>query len=87
MNHQDKGLKRDTIDKFYTKEDVVRKCINLIKAHIVINSNDLIIEPSAGGGAFIKYINGLSNNQLYMDIEPQHKDVIKTDYLKYTHIS
>ena len=56
MNHQDKGLKRDTIDKFYTKEDVVRKCINLIKAHIVINSNDLIIEPSAGNGSFINII-------------------------------
>jgi predicted RNA methylase len=83
MTHQDKGLKRDTIDKFYTKEAVVENCVNLIKSHIDINSNDLIIEPSAGGGAFIKYIKVLSNNQLYMDIAPHHKDVIKTDYLEF----
>ena len=31
MNNQDKGLKRDTIDKFYTKEVVVENCVNLIK--------------------------------------------------------
>jgi len=83
MNNQDKGLKRDTIDKFYTKEVVVENCVNLIKSNIDINSNDLIIEPSAGAGAFIKYINGLSNKQLYMDIAPNHKDVIKTDYLEF----
>ena len=87
MNHQDKGLKRDTIDKFYTKEAVVEKCVNLIKAYIDINSNDLIIEPSAGSGAFIKYIKVLSDNQLYMDIAPHHKDVIKRDYLKFTDTS
>ena len=26
---QDKGLKRNTIDKFYTKQDVVKKCISI----------------------------------------------------------
>ena len=83
MNNQDKGLKRDTIDKFYTKEVVVENCVNLIKSNIDINSNDLIIEPSAGAGAFIKYIKKLSNKQLYMDIAPNHKDVIKTDYLEF----
>ena len=64
MNNQDKGLKRDTIDKFYTKEVVVENCVNLIKSNIDINSNDLIIEPSAGAGAFIKYIKKLSNEDL-----------------------
>ena len=43
MNNQDKGLKRDTIDKFYTKEVVVENCVNLIKSNIDINSNPALI--------------------------------------------
>jgi hypothetical protein len=62
MVEQKKGLKRDPIDKFYTKETIVDKCINLIKNFIVIDNKDLIIEPSAGNGAFISKIKTLSDN-------------------------
>ena len=47
---QTKGLRRNTIDKYYTKDVVVDVCLNLVKQHIRINANDLIIEPSAGNG-------------------------------------
>jgi hypothetical protein len=57
------GLKRDTIDKFYTKNDVVNMCLKEIQTHININSElDLIIEPSAGNGAFMPIISLLSKN-------------------------
>jgi hypothetical protein len=49
-NKQKKGLNRNTIDKYYTKDIVVDLCINHFKKYIEINSNDLIIEPSAGNG-------------------------------------
>lgn len=45
---QNKGIKRNTIDKFYTKEDIVNYCIDIISEKISIKENDLIIEPSAG---------------------------------------
>ena len=83
MNNQNNGLKRDTIDKFYTINSVVELCINSIKTNISINKKDLIIEPSAGGGAFIKYLKLLTKNQIYLDIAPQHKDIIKQDYLTF----
>jgi predicted RNA methylase len=77
------GLKRDTIDKFYTKNDVVNMCLNEIQTHININSElDLIIEPSAGNGAFIPIISLLSKNYLLYDIQPEHAEVIKQDYLQ-----
>lgn len=33
---QNTGLKRETIDKFYTSHFIVKKCIDLVKKHIYI---------------------------------------------------
>ena len=53
---QEKGLKRNTIDKYYTKPEIASQCVELVKEHINILKDDLIIEPSAGNGSFIKNI-------------------------------
>jgi predicted RNA methylase len=74
------GLNRNTIDKYYTKSEVVNNCIDIIKNKIKINKNDIIIEPSAGNGAFNK-IKELSNNCYFYDIEPENPDIIKQDFL------
>lgn len=79
---QDTGLNRKTIDKFYTKNIVVDKCIDSIKEHLKISKDDLIIEPSAGNGAFISKIKSLSNNYKFYDIEPENQDIIKMDFLE-----
>jgi hypothetical protein len=75
------GLNRNTIDKYYTKLDVVNQCIDIIKHKLNINKNDIIIEPSAGNGAFIDKIKEISNNYYFYDINPEHNDVIKKDFL------
>lgn len=75
------GLKRNTIDKYYTNNFIVNEIINIIKSQNIINKDDLIIEPSAGNGAFINGIKTLSNNYLFYDIEPEHKEIIKQDFL------
>ena len=79
---QTKGLKRDTIDKFYTNNNAVNLCINNIINHLSISKDDLIIEPSAGNGSFIDKIKSLSNNWLFYDLEPENKEIIKQDYLE-----
>ena len=78
---QRKGLKRNTIDKYYTKEVVVDLCINLVKRHLEINRDDLIIEPSAGNGSFIGGIKSLTNNFRFYDLEPENEEIIRQDYL------
>lgn len=79
---QSTGLKRNVIDKYYTNDKTVKYVINEIKKHITISKkDDLIIEPSAGNGAFIKEIKTLSNNCLFYDIEPENDEIIKQDYL------
>jgi hypothetical protein len=77
------GLKRDTIDKYYTKQSIVDLCIIHISNYINIDSqNDLIIEPSAGSGAFITGIKSLSSKFLFFDLIPENEQIIQQDYLK-----
>lgn len=78
---QENGLKRDTIDKFYTKNDIVEDCKNIIINQIKIKQNDLIIEPSAGNGAFIKIIKELSKNYKFYDLQPENSQIEKQDFL------
>jgi predicted RNA methylase len=79
-----KGLKRNTIDKFYTKVSIVNLCINYIKQYLKINKkDDLIIEPSAGNGAFISTIKTLSDNYKFYDIKPENSEIIKQDFLEF----
>jgi len=79
---QTTGLNRNTIDKYYTKNNIVDQCINLVKTYIDISTNDLIIEPSAGNGSFISHIQQLSNNYKLYDLEPEHNEITKQDFLE-----
>ena len=79
--NQTKGLNRNTIDKYYTKDGVVELCLTLIKEHLNIAENDLCIEPSAGNGSFISGIKKTFCNYIFYDLEPENKEIIKKDYL------
>ena len=65
------------LDKYYTSVNLAKYCID--KTFEIIGKENItdIIEPSAGNGSF--------SNQLKCvayDIEPEHKSIIKQDYLK-----
>jgi len=74
------GLTRDTREKFYTKDDVAKLCYTHLRNLKLITKGDLVIEPSAGTGVFIKYIKRLTNNARFYDIEPAHKSVVMQDF-------
>jgi len=80
---QTKGLNRNTIDKYYTKDIVVELCLNLVKKYIQINPDELIIEPSAGNGSFITGIKSITSNFKFYDLEPDNDEILKQDYLLY----
>lgn len=78
---QNTGLKRNIIDKYYTKLNIVEDCKVQIEKHINIIKNDLIIEPSAGNGSFIKIIKELTKNHKFYDLIPENEEIIKQDFL------
>lgn len=81
---QNTGLKRNILDKFYTKEEIVKDIMNIHEKYINIDKkNDLILEPSAGDGKFISMIKQKCNNYIFIDIEPEHNEIHKLDYLNY----
>ena len=81
MNKQTTGLKRNTTDKYYTAPPTVHTCIQQIKQNITIHRDDLCIEPSAGNGAFIPGIKSLGCLYTFYDLEPEHNEIIKQNYL------
>ena len=80
---QSTGLKRKPIDKYYTCQNAVNKCIELIRKYIDIQEDDLCIEPSAGNGSFINGIKSIFKNYRLYDLEPEHIEIIKQDYLDF----
>ena len=79
---QTTGLKRDTIDKFYTKQNVAQNCSNIAQQLLNIdNKIDVVIEPSAGNGVFINSLTNICSNCLFYDIQPEHELIITQDYL------
>ena len=67
------------LDKFYTKQEVVKKCLDEVSK--LPYTYDCIIEPSAGDGAFYKNIE--HNTKIGIDIAPQHDEIIKGDWFNY----
>ena len=68
---------RKVLDQYFTKIQVVRECLS----HLEPTLYDLIIEPSAGNGAFYHAIE--HPNKVGIDISPEDPDIIQADWLKY----
>jgi len=69
-----KIVKKHELDKFYTKTEVAKICIEKLVPYI---SDQVLIEPSAGNGAFSKQIECRA-----YDVAPDDPSIIKQDYLK-----
>lgn len=81
---QKTGLSRGktTLDKYYTNPEYAQSCITKFTENVKINKQtDLVIEPSAGDGAFISSLESICDNRIYLDIHPENDKVSKVDYL------
>jgi len=76
------GLKRNDFDKYYTKLDTARECLERFSSFISIQENDIVIEPSAGAGVFYFLLKEKYKNTIGYDILPDHDEIIKQDYLE-----
>ena len=69
------------LDKFYTIPKVSEKCLLRIGSLYKWSDWGMVIEPSAGNGSFFTRIP--VDKKLGIDISPEHKDIIKQDFLTY----
>ena len=66
------------LDQFFTKQEVVEKILQKVE----FNDYDLIIEPSAGDGAFFKHLP--REKTIAIDLEPKAKGIVKKDFLEFS---
>lgn len=76
-----KKVRENGLDKFYTNQDISKKCIDIVGSHYKWTMWDIIIEPSAGNGSFLMQIP--SHNKLGIDISPEHDEIIEQDFLTF----
>lgn len=69
------------LDKFYTKINISKMCIDEVEKYVKLSNFDLIIEPSAGNGSFYSQIQ--HKNKIGIDILPELDVLIKKDFLLY----
>ena len=74
------------LDKYYTSEEVVNRCWEILKETINMNEVTEIIESSAGAGAWIPKLKEAKEeygiDYKCYDILPEHEEVIKQDFLE-----
>jgi len=67
------------LDKYYTPADLAEYCVKKTKEIIGVKNITEWLEPSAGAGAFLPY---LDNNYLAFDIEPEVDNIEQANYLE-----
>lgn len=74
-------MKDQRLDQFYTNDDVVQQCLELV----ALEEYDVIVEPSAGSGAF--YMHLPIDKRVGVDLDPAYDGVIEQDYFKFVEIA
>jgi hypothetical protein len=64
------------LDQFYTKREIAEECCNLVD----FSKYSSILEPSAGGGAFLEFLPDCDA----IDLEPAADGILQADFLSYS---
>jgi hypothetical protein len=77
-----KRAKSTALDKFYTKPEIAEYCVGVFSSNVEIKTQDLIVEPSAGSGSFIKMTEKFNCNKIFLDIAPENKQIKQANFLE-----
>lgn len=73
--------KERELDQFYTNPTYAKQFISTVDTTIGFSNYDLLVEPSAGDGSFL--LNLDETKRIGIDIDPQHNEIIKHDFLTW----
>lgn len=73
--------REEGLDKFYTIPSISKRCIDKMGEWIEWKEWDLVIEPSAGNGSFLKQIP--VEHRIGIDISPEDDEIVRQDFLTY----
>lgn len=77
-----KTVREVGLDKYYTVPSVAQTCLNQLGELVPWTTWDLVVEPSAGNGAFLTRIP--VENRIGIDIAPDHDTILQHDFLTWT---
>ena len=69
------------LDKFYTKPEIAQQCFDILRSTINISNEDILLEPSAGSGVFLKCFKNYKYEAY--DIEPEGANIEQLDFLTF----
>ncbi len=69
------------LEQFFTCRDLAAKCLAAVGKHYDLASFRMILEPSAGDGAFFSILP--ESNRLGLDLEPMTEGILKADFLRW----
>jgi hypothetical protein len=81
LNKFGKREKSSALDKFYTKSDVAKRLTERVFEHYNPDDFDIILEPSAGSGAFLFHLP--ADTRKGLDIQPEHAEIEKCDFFEW----
>lgn len=70
-----------SLDQFYTKNDVAKKCFDKLAETILLENYDILLEPSAGTGSFFNLLDREKREGI--DLDPKHIEVKKMNFFDY----
>lgn len=70
------------LDQYFTKPEIAKRCLEILKNKLPESSESHFIEPSAGNGSFYSLLP--RNRRTGLDIDPQAKGILKADFLRWS---
>lgn len=77
-----RGVRNEGLDKFYTSERFAKKCVDFLFERFPTARFDLVVEPSAGNGSFVRQLPNAANIEA-IDIAPEDPSVRKEDFFRF----
>ncbi|MEY5017094.1 MAG: hypothetical protein RL431_143 [Actinomycetota bacterium] len=68
-------------EQYFTPDDVARSCVERVDRVFPLTGFDRIIEPSAGDGAFLRF---LPQSTIAVDIAPQSDSIVRADFVSWS---